>query len=128
MKRSSKGNSREEGKKGRNRGGAPRTGAAPLPLDPEERNPEANEADWRPAALLTQPFAVIGRAAIGWTNNLGAAAVFLLLALLKIPRPKQFAKVVQQIYYIGARSTLIIHAYRPLHRDGPGSPIVPCPG
>jgi len=30
------------------------------------------------------------------------------LALLKIPQPKQLAKVVQQVYYIGARSTLII--------------------
>jgi phospholipid/cholesterol/gamma-HCH transport system permease protein len=108
MKRSSKGNSREEGKKARNRVGAPRAGASPLPLDPEDRNSEGTKADWRPGALLTQPFAVVGRAAIGWTNNLGAAAVFLFLALLKIPQPKQLAKVVQQVYYIGARSTLII--------------------
>ena len=108
MKRSSKGNSREEGKKGRNRGGVPRAGASPLPLDPEARNHEENNAFGRGGMALTQPFAVIGRAAIGWMNNLGAAAVFLFLALLKIPRPKQFAKVVQQIHYIGARSTLII--------------------
>ena len=58
--------------------------------------------------LLTGPFAVFGRAAIGWTNNLGASAVFLFLAFLKIFRPKQLAKIVQQVYYIGARSTLII--------------------
>jgi len=58
--------------------------------------------------LLTEPFAVIGRAAIGWVSNLGAAAIFLLLAFLKILRPKQLAKIVQQVYYIGARSTLII--------------------
>ena len=83
MKRSFEGNEQEEGK-------------------------GEGTALWWPVMLLTQPFAVIGRAAIGWTNNLGASAIFLLLALLKILRPKQLAKVVQQVYYIGARSTLII--------------------
>ena len=57
--------------------------------------------------LLTQPFAVIGRAAISWVNHLGASAIFFL-AFLKIFRPKQLPKIVQQIYYIGARSTMII--------------------
>ena len=57
---------------------------------------------------MTEPFAVFGREAIGWTNNLGASAVFLFLAFLKIFRPKQLIKIVQQIYYIGARSTMII--------------------
>ena len=58
--------------------------------------------------LLTAPFAVIGRAAFSWTNNLGAAGIFLLLAFLKILGRKQLPKIVQQIYYIGARSTMII--------------------
>ena len=58
--------------------------------------------------VLTRPFALLGRAAISWINNLGASAVFLLLAFLKIVRPKQLPKIVQQIYYIGARSTMII--------------------
>jgi phospholipid/cholesterol/gamma-HCH transport system permease protein len=61
-----------------------------------------------PGRLLTQPFAVIGRAAIRWVDNLGASAIFLLLAFLKIARSKQVSKIVQQIYYIGARSTMII--------------------
>jgi phospholipid/cholesterol/gamma-HCH transport system permease protein len=79
-------------------------------MSPNADNHDASESKalWRPGMLLTQPFAVIGRAAIRWMNNLGAAAVFLFLALLKIPRPKQLAKVVQQVHYIGARSTLII--------------------
>jgi phospholipid/cholesterol/gamma-HCH transport system permease protein len=79
-------------------------------MSPNADNHDTSErkALWRPGMLLTQPFAIIGRAAIRWMNNLGAAAVFLFLALLKIPRPKQLAKVVQQVYYIGARSTLII--------------------
>jgi phospholipid/cholesterol/gamma-HCH transport system permease protein len=66
------------------------------------------KAWWHLGTLLSRPFAVIGRAAISWNDNLGASAVFLLLAFLKILRPKQLAKIVQQVYYIGARSTLII--------------------
>jgi phospholipid/cholesterol/gamma-HCH transport system permease protein len=58
--------------------------------------------------LLTGPFAVIGRVAISWVDNLGASGIFLLAALLRIVRSKQLDKIVQQIYYIGARSTMII--------------------
>ena len=57
---------------------------------------------------LTRPFALLGRTAISWVNNLGASAIFLFLAVLRILRSKQLIKIVQQIYYIGARSTLII--------------------
>ncbi len=79
-----------------------------MSLNADSHNTSEGKAPWRLGMVLTGPFAAFGRAAIGWTNNLGAAAVFLFLALLKIPRPKQLAKVVQQVYYIGARSTLII--------------------
>ena len=58
--------------------------------------------------LLSGPFAVIGRTAISWVDNLGASAIFLFLAFLKILRSKQLIKIVQQVYYIGARSTMII--------------------
>jgi len=58
--------------------------------------------------LLTEPFAYLGRAAINWTNHLGASVIFLILALQRIFRPKQFAKIFQQLYYIGARSMMII--------------------
>ncbi|MDA8127019.1 MAG: ABC transporter permease [Deltaproteobacteria bacterium] len=57
---------------------------------------------------LTEPFAFIGRAAIRWVDHLGASAIFLFLAFLRIFRSKQLLKIVQQVYYIGARSTLII--------------------
>jgi len=67
-----------------------------------------NEARWQVGRLLLWPFSVIGRAAISWINNLGASAVFLFLALLKIFWHKQLSKTVQQLYYIGARSTMII--------------------
>jgi phospholipid/cholesterol/gamma-HCH transport system permease protein len=79
-----------------------------MSLNEDDQDPSKRNAGWRLGMMLTEPFALFGRAAIGWTNNLGASAIFLLLAVLKILRPKQLAKVVQQVYYIGARSTLII--------------------
>jgi phospholipid/cholesterol/gamma-HCH transport system permease protein len=57
---------------------------------------------------LTGPFAAIGRTAIRWSGHLGASAVFLFLAILKIARPRQIPKIVQQIYFIGAKSSMII--------------------
>jgi phospholipid/cholesterol/gamma-HCH transport system permease protein len=67
-----------------------------------------DEAGWTGGLFLTRPFNRIGRAAIRWVNHLGAALIFLFLALLMTFRSKQLPKIVQQIYYIGARSTLII--------------------
>jgi phospholipid/cholesterol/gamma-HCH transport system permease protein len=76
-----------------------------MALDADSRN---SKAGWQLGRLLAGPFAVIGRAAIRWVDHLGASAIFLLLAFLKILRSKQLIKIVQQIYYIGARSTMII--------------------
>jgi phospholipid/cholesterol/gamma-HCH transport system permease protein len=67
-----------------------------------------SKAAWQLGRLLTAPFAYIGRAAIRWVDHLGASAIVLFLAILKIFRSKQLIKIVQQIYYIGARSTMII--------------------
>ncbi len=61
-----------------------------------------------PAIVLARPFAEVGRTAITWVNHLGASAIFLLLAVAGIFRPKQLIKVIQQVYYIGARSITII--------------------
>ena len=76
-----------------------------MALDAHSQN---GKAGWQLGRLLTGPFAIIGRAAINWVDNLGASAIFLLLAFLKIFRSKQLLKIVQQVYYIGARSTMII--------------------
>ncbi len=67
-----------------------------------------NEKKWQLDMLLSRTFSVIGSAAIRWVNILGAATVFLCLALFKVFRSKQLSKIVQQLYYIGARSTTII--------------------
>ena len=72
-----------------------------------EKSPESG-AKWRLGILLTSPFSFIGRQVIRWVNNLGAATIFLYLALIKTFRSKQLPKTVQQLYYIGAKSTTII--------------------
>jgi phospholipid/cholesterol/gamma-HCH transport system permease protein len=61
----------------------------------------------RPGMLL-MPFSVIGTVVIGWVNKLGSATLFLFMSLLKTFRPKQLSKIINQLYYIGARSTTII--------------------
>jgi phospholipid/cholesterol/gamma-HCH transport system permease protein len=76
-----------------------------MALDADSQN---GKAGWPLGRLWTGPFAVTGRAAINWVDHLGASAIFLLLAFLKIFRSKQLIKIVQQVYYIGARSTMII--------------------
>jgi phospholipid/cholesterol/gamma-HCH transport system permease protein len=79
-----------------------------MAIDATSLTPHENEARWRLFTLLSWPFAAIGRMTINGIDNLGAAAIFLILALLKIGRPKQLSKIIQQIYYIGARSMMII--------------------
>jgi phospholipid/cholesterol/gamma-HCH transport system permease protein len=66
------------------------------------------EAKHRSDMFLVQQFTFIGEAVIDWINVLGTATVFLFMALWKTFRPKQLSKVIQQIYYIGARSITII--------------------
>jgi phospholipid/cholesterol/gamma-HCH transport system permease protein len=83
-------------------------GAVLMVFNPNRPNLDTNNAGWRLDRLLTKPFAVFGRAAIRWVGNVGASAIFLLLAFLRIFKAKQLTKIIQQIYYIGARSTMII--------------------
>lgn len=58
--------------------------------------------------FILRPFIFTGEKVIGWINVLGTATIFLIVAIWKTFRPKQFPKVVAQIYYIGASSTTII--------------------
>ncbi len=55
-----------------------------------------------------RPFASLGGTAIGITNHLGAAGIFLFYAFLGIFRPKQLFHILNHIYYIGTRSFGII--------------------
>ncbi len=67
-----------------------------------------NQGACKEGTLLTEPFAHVGEKVISWINVLGTATIFLVMALWKTFRPKQFPKVVAQIYYIGASSLTII--------------------
>ncbi len=50
----------------------------------------------------------IGRAVKGLADELGAGAVFLAHALLRIFHRNQVSAIVQQVYYIGARSANVV--------------------
>jgi len=50
----------------------------------------------------------LGRTVDGWVNSLGAVAIFLFKAFVRIFRPRQVPVIIQQIYYIGARSASIV--------------------
>ncbi len=56
----------------------------------------------------TSPVASLGRIVIRWVNELGAVIIFLLRAFLMIFHPKQLPMIVQQVYFIGARSATIV--------------------
>src|SRR4030043_508707 len=53
-------------------------------------------------------FHFLGKRTMKVINNLGAAAIFFTLAFLKIFRAKQVREIVQQVFYIGARSSTIV--------------------
>ena len=78
-----------------------------MPDEERRKFPEGGQG--RPlGAFLAGPFAAFGRSAIRWINNSGAAVIFFVMAFLRIFRPKQSSEIVQQVYYIGARSSMII--------------------
>lgn len=84
------------------------TSKIPLVIKANKQRLPQDEAEGHRGMFLTRPFNRIGRVAIRWVNHLGAALIFLSLALLMTFRARQLPKIVQQIYYIGARSTMII--------------------
>ncbi len=53
-------------------------------------------------------FDSLGKRTMDVINNLGAVAVFFALAFLKVFRPKQIREIVQQVFYIGAKSSNIV--------------------
>jgi phospholipid/cholesterol/gamma-HCH transport system permease protein len=79
-----------------------------MAITANSQNSSENEMTWSIGFLLSRPFFIIGEAVINWVSNIGAATIFLSLSLLKIFHYKQLSRIIQQIYYIGARSTTII--------------------
>jgi len=72
------------------------------------QNGSESDAKMNWGMLVFRPFAHIGRKVMGWVDNLGATAIFLMMALLQIFQRKQLFKIIEQVYYIGARSITII--------------------
>ena len=54
------------------------------------------------------PFHFLGKRTMNVINNLGGVVIFFTFAFLKIFRPKQIREIIQQVYYIGARSSNIV--------------------
>ena len=53
-------------------------------------------------------FNFIGKRVMNIIHSLGAAATFFTLSFLKIFRAKQLREVIQQVFYIGAKSSTIV--------------------
>jgi len=53
-------------------------------------------------------FQFIGKKTLYIINNLGDIAIFFTLAFLKIFRRKQLREIIQQVFYIGAKSSNIV--------------------
>ena len=58
--------------------------------------------------FFISPVTSLGSASVRWVNELGAMVLFLLRAFRMVFHPKQFPLIVQQIYFIGARSAMIV--------------------
>lgn len=57
---------------------------------------------------ITAPLASLGSAVHGFVGEAGATAIFLGRALVRIFHPKQGTPILEQIYFIGARSAGIV--------------------
>jgi len=53
-------------------------------------------------------FNFLGKRTMSVINNLGAVVIFFTLAFVKIFRRKQIREIIQQVFYIGARSSNIV--------------------
>ena len=53
-------------------------------------------------------FHFLGKRTMKIINNLGAVTIFFAVSFLKIFRPKQIREIVQQVFYIGAKSANIV--------------------
>ncbi|MBW1981806.1 MAG: ABC transporter permease [Deltaproteobacteria bacterium] len=75
---------------------------------PDSHEAEATIEQATNIPVVIRPFTSLGSKTLGWIRSLGASTIFLSKSLLLIFHPKQLPSIVQQIYFIGARSTTII--------------------
>ena len=83
----------------------------------EENSSEQHPSESDPSDAIALPkprnpfrwiFHPFGARAIRLNGNLGALAIFFFRAVILIFHPKQFSAIVQQIYFIGAKSVQIV--------------------
>jgi phospholipid/cholesterol/gamma-HCH transport system permease protein len=79
-----------------------------MPAKFAEHNPTATQASDQRNNILATVFNPFGSRAIRLNNNLGAIAIFLFRAVIMIFRLKQIPEIINQIYFIGARSVQIV--------------------
>ena len=58
--------------------------------------------------VIARRFSLVGAGALRLLGNFGAIAIFFSLAIVNIFRRKQLHEIVNQVFYIGARSSLIV--------------------
>jgi phospholipid/cholesterol/gamma-HCH transport system permease protein len=73
----------------------------------EQNSAETMEIE-KPGNPLTWFFHPFGAKTLRINGNLGAIAIFLFRSFFMIFHPKQFSAIVQQVYFIGARSAQIV--------------------
>ena len=69
---------------------------------------QASSASGTPESGINRFFNLFGSRAIRLNNSLGAMAIFFFRSLVMIFRLKQIPEIVQQIYFIGAKSAQIV--------------------
>ena len=57
---------------------------------------------------MPSPFAPLGRLAISWVNDMGAASIFFAKAFLQIFRRNQASRILEQLSHIGAKTVGIV--------------------
>lgn len=72
------------------------------------RSPARNEDPGSGGASMPSPFAPIGRLAISWVNDMGAATIFFAKAFVQIFRRKQASRILEQLSHIGAKTVGIV--------------------
>ena len=72
------------------------------------RSPARNEDPGSGGASMASPFAPIGRLAISWVNDMGAATIFFAKAFVQIFRRKQASRILEQLSHIGAKTVGIV--------------------
>jgi len=79
-----------------------------MSADSSNRQPPAGDgAETAPNGLI-RFFNLFGLRVLRLNDDLGAIAIFFLKAFVLIFRPKMLQEIVQQIYYIGAKSAQIV--------------------